>query len=135
MYTYNLFIFGHKMSRNKKLNNFISDVDIEFSEKIGKNRYECTTPYHGGVTSGMTYPVLFGTQITDDDDNPNYIDEVRVANKDNYINEYNQFLAEFKKVAITLKEELDEEDKPIIDELIQFFDSNDPEFYSLQVSS
>lgn len=133
MYTYNLFIFGHNMSVNKKLNEFIGDMDIVLSKRIGNNKYECDLEYHGG---SFDYQILFGVNITDDDQNPNFINKVRDAKSSTYIDEYNIFLSDYIE-ELLLATELGEfdEDRDTVNELVSFLNTEKPDFYTLQVSS
>ena len=77
MYTFNIYCFGHDLSLNKELNNKLSEFDFEFSTKINGRNWEINFPYHGGQVHGDCYSCVFGTQITDDDNNKNYIKEIK----------------------------------------------------------
>ena len=70
MYTYNILCFGHELSANKELNNFLLMYDVEFFDVIKGNEWQVSFPYHGGQVKGDTHSCVFGTIITDDDDNP-----------------------------------------------------------------
>ena len=123
MYICNIFCFGHKMADNKKLNNFISDLDLEFSKSINGKIYEVSYPYHGG-------------QVNGDDNNPNYINEIRNAKEEDYIKEYNIFISEYINI---LKNDdfsyLNEDELKILKELIDFLEKTKPCFYSVEISS
>lgn len=134
MYTYNLFIFGHNLSLNKELNNMVHDFDFSFQKTINKKRFELDTPYHGGTLPGDIYPVSFGHTITDDDQNPNFVGEVRNAKEENYINDYNEFIKSLKEDLIADKNVEADYDK-LVDTFISFIDNNKPGFYSIEVSS
>lgn len=136
MYICNIFCFGHKMADNKKLNNFISDLDLEFSKSINGKIYEVSYPYHGGQVNGDKYSIIFGYEITDDDNNPNYINEIRNAKEEDYIKEYNIFISEYINI---LKNDdfsyLNEDELKILKELIDFLEKTKPCFYSVEISS
>ncbi|MBA3984986.1 MAG: hypothetical protein H0X63_00015 [Flavobacteriales bacterium] len=134
MYTYNNFVFGHNLSINKELNNSLHEFDICFSTRIGLKKFEISTPYHGGKCSGDTQSVILGVLITDDDNNTNYIDEVRNAKEEDYIHDYNIFLDKFKAALIEDKGHESDYDE-VADNLIEFLDTNKPGFYSVQASS
>ena len=84
MYTFNIYCFGHDLSLNKELNNKLSEFDFEFSTKINGRNWEINFPYHGGQVQGDCYSCIFGTQITDDDNNKNYIKEVCDVTENGY---------------------------------------------------
>lgn len=130
MYTFNNFVYGHRMADDKRLNNELDSYGLEFSS----NGFEVSTPYHGGKLPGDTYPVIFGKVITDDDNNEFFIDEVRLAKESDYEDDYRKFLSEFKN---SLNEDRGEEKKydEFIDRLIKFLDDNDPMFYTVEASS
>ena len=136
MYTFNYFCFGHKLSIDKELNNELHDNDFSFSRKINNRIYEIHFPYHGGQVSGDCYSCVFGTIITDDDGNPDYIDEVRNAQESDYIDDYNTFIME-----MTIEFESDSYSEfemhilKIFSKLKKFLSENNPEFYSVQASS
>lgn len=134
MYTYNLYCFGHQLSSDKELNNLLHDNDLEFSKKIGNREWEVDFPYHGGQVRGDCYSCVFGTIITDDDNNTDYINEIRKSNEEDYIKDYKSFLS------ILLDEldnyiKLEPELEKVISKLKEFLDKNKPTFYSVQVSS
>ena len=130
MYTFNYFRFGHKMSRNKELNNLLHDYDLEFSKVINGKKFEISFLYNGSQVSGNIYSVIFGISITDDDQNPNYIDEVRRANSSDYEVEYQQFLDEYVDWIKS-----DGSNIELANLLLNYLNSNKPEFYSVQGSS
>lgn len=130
MYIYNLFCFGIDP---KKINiENIDSIDFHFSF----NDYSVETHYH--VNNGTQY--VIGKNITDDDDNPDYIDEVRSSKKEYFIDDYNKFKIELIKVI--------EEDIKIINDnnegddvvsILEEFKKNiieiEPDFYTVEVSS
>lgn len=138
MYTYNLFCFGHQLSKDKQLNNELNEMDAEFTTNIGNTRWELDFPYHGGQVSGDVYSCVFGTIITDDDGNEFYTDEVRLAKEENYIEGYNTFL---ERLFVRLEEDIDScedfksEFESAVNRLKKFVKDNKPKFYSVQVSS
>jgi len=114
------------MSRNKELNNLLHDYDLEFSKVINGKKFEISFPYNGSQVSGNIYSVIFGISITDDDQNPNYIDEVRGSKSSDYEVEYQQFLDEYIK---DLSSDIE------LSEITKYLKSTEPEFYSIQASS
>lgn len=136
MYTYNLFVFGHDVSKDKEINNLIWECDLEFRKTINGKKFEVSFPYHGGIVKGDTYAVLFGVYITDDDHNSNYVSEVRNAKEEDYINDYNQFLKEFIDNLTDFENGLaGTEDETDLKPLLDYLNNTKPEFYNLQVSS
>lgn len=134
MYTFNYYVFGHRMAENKEINNTLNEFDIEFSTKVSGKTYEVDFPYHGGQVSGDLYSCVFGTIITDDDNNPDYINDVRSSKEDDYIKDYNIFLDQLKK---NLTDNLGEDDDydNFVPKLIDYLDSNSPTFYAVEASS
>ena len=139
MYTFNYLCFGHDLSKDKNLNNSLRDYDVEFNTIINGKEYQIDFPYHGGQVSGDCYSCVFGTIISDDDNNPSYIRDIRNAKESDYINDYNKF------IDILIKE-LDEDVKnasvhekelyiDLVNDLKKFLKSNNPEFYSVEASS
>ena len=59
MYTFNNFIFGHELGKNKELNNLLHDFDIEIRMMINDKLHEIDFPYHGGQVRGETYSCVF----------------------------------------------------------------------------
>lgn len=136
MYTYNIFCFGHKMADNKKLNNFISELDLEFSKSINGKIYKVSYPYHGGQVNGDTYSTIFGYEITDDDNNPDYINVIRNVKEEDFIKGYNIFISEYINMLKTDDfSDLNEDELKILTELIDFLEKTQPCFYSVQASS
>ena len=138
MYTYNIFCFGHELSKDKELNNLLREWDIEFEEKIDKRIWEIDFPYHGGKVRGDISSCVFGTVITTDDRNPNYINIVRKAKEEDYIDDYNKFLnvviARIEE-NVELREESELDFEELITKLKSFLKENKPKFYSVEVSS
>lgn len=134
MYTSNCFCFGHQLASDKKLNNLLQDWDVYFKININGRYWVVDFPYHGGQIDGDTYSCIFGTNITDDDDNPFYIDEVRNAKEEDYLTDYKIFLG---KVVSGLEQDakLQPEFKDVVDKLKKFLQTNKPKFYSVEISS
>lgn len=136
MYTFNHFVFGHDLSVNKELNNSLWGFGVDYETTINNKRFEVTCPYHGGKSKGDTFSVILGCIITDNDHNPNYIEEVRNSKEEDYINEYNIFLEELIKDLNDNKGiEEDGEYDQFADELITFLRKNIPKFYIVEASS
>lgn len=149
MYVINNFMYGHNMSKNKKLNNFIHDFDIEFDGKtINGVEYQVDCPYHGGQVLGDTYSVMFGVFITYDDQNPSYVEEVRNTSEDKYNKGYQEFIKLYLENLDEYIEETkswgkednwSEGDKKEFEktalELKKFLTETEPEFYSVESSS
>lgn len=97
-------------------------------------------PYHGGQVSGDIYSCIFGTQITDNDGNRNYTNEIRNAKESDYENDFKIFLDNYLKEledidrGIKLDSQADEE-IPNIQGIIDFIKSETPCFYSIEASS
>ena len=138
MYTYNLYCFGHKLSEDKELNNLLREYDISFSRKINNRLWEVDFPYHGGQVRGDCYSCVFGTIITDDDNNDNYINEIRNSSEKDFVKDYNEFLSilisELEK-DISASLETEKEFGSVVSRLKTFLEKNSPTFYSVQVSS
>jgi len=134
MYTFNLYVFGHNLSIDKELNNSLNSFDIELKTKIGDRTYEIDFPYNGGQTSGDTYSCVFGTTISTDEFNPNHVKEIRSFKKEYYIEEYKEFIEYLKIEVVKFKGEDGDMDM-VIDNLIKFIDTHEPELYSVQASS
>ncbi len=129
MYTFNFFVYGHRMANNPELNNSLREWDLEFQ----KGDYEVSFPYNGGQVRGDIYSVIFGKIITDDDNNPNYVREVRNAKESDYEKDYQKFVNSYKQF---LKDvEFEGDDKILVEKLINFLDNTKPEFYSVEASS
>ena len=136
MYTFNYFCFGHRMADNKKLNNFIADLDLEFRRSVNGKDYEVSYPYHGGQVDGDVYSVVFGFNITDDDDNPDYINVIRKVKEEDFIKGYNIFLSEYTNWLKTEDfSDFEEEELKTLKELIDFLEKTEPCFYSVEASS
>lgn len=137
MYTFNLFVFGHDMSIDPDLNNDIHEFDVEMSRNINSRKYEIDLPYHGGQCAGDLYSVIFGTIVTDDDHNKDYVNIIRNAKEIDYIEDYNSFLTEVKKGLIQDTEGGYGEEKfrGFVNKLIEFLDNNKPGFYTVEASS
>ena len=136
MYTFNILCFGHEMAKDKQLNNELNDWDIEFSMKINDRMWEVDFPYHGGQIGYCS--CVFGIRIADDDNSPNYIEEIRTAKEEDFIDDYNKFLQNLldgleKDVEIAGIHE--KEIKLIVDKLNIFVKNNKPKFYSVEASS
>mgnify|MGYP000896186147 CR=1 FL=1 len=139
MYTFNLFVYGHKMSVNKDLNNQISDFDLYCSKFINGKKFEIYCPYHGGQILGDVYSVVFGTIITDDDNNSNLITEIQNFKKEDYEKDYVEYLDFVKKDLIDNKSVVDGEEckeyNLFVDKLIDFLNNTKPQFYQVEASS
>ncbi len=133
MYTYNIFCFGHQLEKNPDITDLVYELDLVFKYRVGDLKYSVEFPYHGGKCDGDIYSIIFGVEITDNDFNPDFIDQVRNAKEEDYKEGYNLFLDEYKKYlndCIT-----DDEDEVQIKNIIEFLDNYDPKFYSVEVSS
>lgn len=130
MYTYNLFCYGHNLSKNPILNNLAWEYDVYFNEKINNIKFKLDFPYHGGKVKGDTYSCVFGTEITDDDNNPSYIDTVKNSNVNDYKNSYDEFL---KLVIKGLEDdallENDTDFTNFVNDFKNFINNNEPCFY------
>lgn len=134
MYTSNLFVFGHELATDKELNNDIDRFGIEFGCKIGDKDYELYSPYHGGKIAGDTQSVILGCVITDDDNNPNYVKQVRDAKEEDYLPGYNAFLVKLKADLLSTKG-IEQDYDEVVDRFISFLDNNKPDFYNVEISS
>jgi hypothetical protein len=123
------------MADNKKLNNFIADLDLEFRRSVNGKDYEVSYPYHGGQVDGDVYSVVFGFNITDDDDNPDYINVIRKVKEEDFIKGYNIFLSEYTNWLKTDFSDFEEEELKTLKELIDFLEKTEPCFYSVEASS
>ena len=132
-----MFCYGINTSVNEVLNNFIADYDLEFSKKVNKINYEVSTPYHGGQCSGDIYSVVFGTYITDDDNNPDYIKTIRTSNEEDYKESFDIFKSEYidELKSILESDSFDEEETKLFNELIIFIENEEPSFYDVEASS
>jgi hypothetical protein len=124
------------MSVNKELNNFIHDYDLVYDSKIDGKNYEVSTPYHGGQCAGDLYSTVFGIQITDDDGNPNYVDEVRAIKESDYTESYNKFVLEYiEDMKSLIEDEEFSDEKETLLELVDFLINTEPSLYSVELSS
>lgn len=133
MYTFDNFVFGHQLSKDKNLNNDLCEFDFEFSTKINGKEWELDFPYHGGQVRGDCYSCVFGTIITDNDNNKDYVSDIRNAKEEDYINDYNIFLDNLFRFFDEFV--LDSEEYGVINRLKKFVAENKPEFYSVEASS
>ena len=132
MYTYNRFCYGHQLELSPEINNSIYDLDLSFRHVTNKKVFCVDFPYHGGKSLGDVYSIICGIEICDDDFNPKYIDVVRSSKEEDYIEDYDLFITEYKKF---LSDIMDSEDEVEIKKIISFFDNNRPKFYSIDTSS
>lgn len=134
MYTYNIFCYGHRIADNEEFNEFIGENDLVFRETtiLGK-KYEVSTPYHGGAS---TYPIIFGAVITDDDNNPYYIDEVRSADEKDYEQGYAEFLQRYiNDFNLEDFDDMDSKEKQTFEKLFNYLKTTPARFYSVEASS
>lgn len=129
-----MFVFGHDLSIDKQLNNDLHSSCIELEKNINGINFKISTPYHGGQVKGDLYSLIFGTVITYDDNNKEYINEVKNAKEEDYITEYHQFIDYFINLIILDKGQ-DAEMDIFIDKLIHFLQNNKPKFYTVEASS
>jgi hypothetical protein len=133
MYTYNVFIYGHDLSKNDVGRYLVEQLDYYFSWGKGDNTYVLSTNYRG---SAPKTPISFGIEISDDDDNPSFLKTVRNADALIYKKEYEEFIYALKKELLT---DADVNDDPeLMDTVIKFMtylDTTEPEFYLLKCSS
>lgn len=139
MYTFNNFCFGHKLAKDKELNNLVHEYDLAFSTVINGKNFEIDFPYHGGQVRGDCYSCIFGTVITDDDQNNQYIDTVRSVKESDYLTDYQQFINELilsleADITNCSDDELDDY-QDFVNRLKEFIHNNKPEFYSVEASS
>jgi hypothetical protein len=148
MYTYNILCFGHELASNKELNNFLMMYDVEFFDVIKGNEWQVSFPYHGGQVKGDTHSCVFGNIITDDDDNPYYLQEVRGLKEEDYLPDYQIFLDklfaecqdDIEHMNTNFNKSLEEIEYreayiQLIGELKQFIKKNKPKFYTVEASS
>jgi hypothetical protein len=141
MYTYNIYCFGHQLALDKNLNNSLYSEDVVFSKKINGKKFVIEYPYHGNQIFGEdTVSCIFGIEITDDDNNPYFIEEVKSSKEEDYLDDYRIFLNNFFKQCeedfVSMKEsEYVEEYKSLINNLLIFTQNNKPKFYTVEVSS
>jgi len=131
MYTYNLFIYGHDLLQDEDLLDDISGFEFHFIRVIDGKKFEVSTRYHGG---SKYEPMVLGTEITDTDNNPGFVNEVRMANETDYAENYAEFIRLFKS-ELESERGADSEYDSAVDRLLKFIDSTKPGFYLLEVSS
>jgi predicted house-cleaning noncanonical NTP pyrophosphatase (MazG superfamily) len=128
--------YGHQLGINKKLNNFIYDYELVYDNIIDGKNYEVSTPYHGGQCAGDLYSTVFGIQITDDDNNPNYVSEVRSAKESDYKESYDKFLSEYiNEIYTFINDDEFSDEKETLLELVDFLNTSEPCIYSVELSS
>lgn len=133
MYTFNLFCFGLDLSADEKLNNDLHYCDVEFNTKINGKEWEVDFPYHGGQCDGDLFSCVFGTIVSDSDNNPSFVSDIRSAKGEDYKRDYEKFIDIFLN---RLREDSSEpEIKDILDRLEEFINHNKPCFYSVEASS
>jgi hypothetical protein len=119
------------MSKDEELNEMICEFDIYYNQMIDDIKWEVDFPYHGGA---ILSPCVFGTQITDDDGNKNLIAEIKGMKESDYAKTYEKFLD-----GMMADMEADAEDDAdyavLVNKLKDFIANNEPEFYSVQLSS
>ena len=136
MYIINNFVFGHDLSKDREVKNGLHDMDVYFKKNVDKIDFEVSTPYHGGQCGDVSYSVIFGTIITDDDGNPDYVKGVRNAKAEHYVEAYAKFLTAFKRDLLDNVVAFDDpEYAEYVPKLIEFLDTNEPDFYSVESSS
>ena len=133
MYTFNLFCFGLDLSIDEELNNNLWACDAQFNTKINGKEWEVDFPYHGGQCKGDVYSCVFGTIVSDSDNNSDFISDIRSAKEEDYIADYTKFIDIF--LNRLREDESDPEIKEIIESLESFIKSNKPCFYSVEASS
>ena len=134
MYTYNLYIYGHKIDEDPELNSDITHFFDGFNKVIDGKEFEVSSPYHGGRVRGDIFPVIFGHIITDDDHNTYLIDTIRNFKEEDYEKSYSKFIDELMK-DINSEKGTDDEYDLIVDRLQKFISNNKPQLYSVEVSS
>lgn len=143
MYTFNNFCYGIDMSVNPTLNNFILEQDLVYNNKINGMQYEVSTPYHGGQCLGDVYSIIMGINITDDDNNPEYVNEIRSVNECTYQEEFEifrqEYLAELDLIADEWKgwntKGQYDDGLVMLNELKEFITNSIPGFYTVELSS
>lgn len=133
MYTYNLLCFGI----NPELidTEVLSEIDFEMKSSI--KDWGVKTHYHGGAGES---PYTIGCIISDDDNNPEYINLVRSLREEDYMENYNTFKAELLTSIISDIEicEGDKDEEYALEPLLSFkkiVEETTPTFYAVQVSS
>lgn len=139
MYTYNLFCYGHQLSKDKELNNLLWSYDIYFPKKINGKDFEVHFPYHGGQVRGDCLSCIFGTVITDDDQNNLFVDTIRNSKESDYLDDYNQYLSDlFQELDNDIQNCSDDEKDEyvnLVNRLKDFIKNNKPDFYCVEASS
>ena len=143
MYIINEFIFGYDLNEDLELKQMIEDIDLEFSKSINGLNFEIYRPYHGSCMSLKDCPIQFGVSITDDDMNSDYVNEIRNAKEEDYLDSFKEFVEIFKKEAFNAYSEKDkvkyfkeyEEYTNTLKEIIKRLDNLEPKFYTLETSS
>ena len=137
MYTYNMLVFGHNFSIDPQVNNAIHDFDLEHLEVINGKTFEVSMPYHGGQIAGDTFSVVCGFEITDDDQNTNYLAEVKAFVEADYVENYRLFIESYKKVVVLpfLKETESKEEFRVVAAILTFLESREPGVYTVEASS
>ena len=135
MYTFNIFIYGHKLANDKEINNLVHAFDLDFRKTINDKKFEVSAPYHGGQVAGDLHSIIFGTNITDDDHNPNFVNTVRSVKEEDYKKDYTEFLELFKRDLLDNKGLGEDDYDEAVDKIIVFLDSTNPEFYTIEASS
>lgn len=142
MYTFELLVYGHKISeefelslKSLSLNKFIVDNDFEFSWANGDIEYECSFPYHGGITTGEHSPIIFGHKIPI---NLDIVQEARAAKEEAYKDGYKIFLEKYTQNLKEYREEFEGNDLEKFELMLEGFikfTSKPAYFYSIQASS
>jgi len=145
MYTFNYFCFGHQLAKDPALNNLLNEYDMEFRKTINGKEFQVYFPYHGGQVRGDIYSCVFGTIITDDDQNILYVDTIRNSKESDYLSDYNKFiesllielnhqLSEYPTSDPEIDKEIEEYESVVV-KLKEFLKNNKPDFYCVEASS
>lgn len=137
MYIINNFVYGHRMFRSPALNNEMVENELSFRTNVNGKIYEVDFPYHGGQVDGDIYSVIMGHLITSDDGNENYTDEMIavIQNENEYREEYNIFLKRYIENIEGGRGGYGENYDSVLDDLIEYLNNTEPEFYTVQSSS
>lgn len=153
MYTFNIVCFGLDTNNIEGLRDILCELDYEFSssvivpgredEKNRDNIYRISSLYHGNDEE----PWVFGAEVTDNDGNPNFINEIRNLKEEDYLPTYYQFkrevLKEIDEDKVRLhnspsdelsQEEIDDE-VSLLEQLKSILENNEPSFYQIEASS
>lgn len=144
MYTYDIFCYGHDLSKDPELVNDLNEYDIQFRTDVpihgnkpiqvssDTRRFELDFPYHGDMFDPP--PCVCGIEITSSDGNKGFNKEVRGANESDYEESYQVFL---ERLFPHLDQYLQYGGgiENIIGRLRTFVEENDPEFYTVEASS